>query len=351
MARVSWCCVLATWTCAALTGCDMDSGSPPSLSLATYATEVDSVAFDPSGATLATAGEERSGKGLPALVFWDLKSGQSKGGYETDAWVKEVCYSKDGKRVLSTRLRLGDSTLTVWNADTGKPVFHLDGKGTAWVGKAALAPDGKTVATSRAIHDGWIRLWDVDAGKERCVLEGHTAGINGLAFSPDGKLLASGSDDKTVRVWDVAAQKSLATFEGHKESVGPVVFSPDGTLLASGGDDGNVILWDVAALKQRSMIVANYFTILQIAFRPDGKQLAVAGSRAEAVSDKDEDGAVTLYDVKTGKAVQVLTRQKLPFCCVSFSPDGKLLAAGSVSTTQPITVWEQDDHGVWKRKW
>ncbi len=131
-----------------------------------------------------------------------------------------------------------------------------------------------------------------------------------------------------------------------------MAFSLDGVLLASGGEDADIILWDVSTLKQRSMIVANYETILQIAFRPDGKQLAVAGWRSDAVADKGEEGAVTFFDVATGKAVQVLKRtQQYPFCCVSFSPDGKLLAADSVSTTQPITVWERDEQGAWKRKW
>jgi WD40 repeat protein len=349
MARVSW-CVLAAWTCAALTGCEEDPISPPSLPLTKYDRPVSALAIDPTGATLATAGREKAGSGLPSLMFWDLKSGQSKGGYKSGKAVKDVYYSKDGKRLLSDRWE--DGTLTLWIGDTGKPVFTLDGQGTAWVGQAALAPDGRTVATSGTLHQGWIRLWDVDAGKERGVLEGHTSGINCLAFTADGKLLASGSDDKTVCVWDVAAQKLLATLQGHKKMVKTVAFSSDGALLASGGEDGNVILWDTSTLKQRSMIAANYEGILQIAFRPDGKQLAVAGGRTEAVADKGEEGAITFCDTATGKAIQVLTRtQQYPFCCISFSPDGKLLAAGSVSATQPITVWEQDEHGVWQKKW
>jgi WD40 repeat protein len=352
MARAFW-YILAAWTCAALMGCEDDRRSFPPLSLTKYDQPVMSLAIDPTGTTLATAGKEDRGAGAPSLLFWDLKSGQSKSGYENGKDADDVYYSKDGKRLLCVSFWIG--TLAVWDAETGKRIFQLDGKGTQWLLNAALAPDGKTAATYG--HGDSIRLWDVDTGKERCALEGHTATVRSLAFSPDGKLLASASGDQTVRVWDVAAQKLLATFPDHEKPVKAVAFSPDGGLLASGGEDGNVILWDVSTLKQRSMIVANYEGVIEIAFQPDGKQLAVVGGRAEAVADKGEEGAITFFDTATGKALQVLTRigqnpiDQRPFCCVSFSPDGKLLAAGSLSTTQPITVWEQDDHGIWKKKW
>jgi WD40 repeat protein len=334
-------------------GCEEYHRSFPPLSLTKYDKPVNSLAIDPTGTTLATAGQEDRGAGAPSLLFWDLKSGQSKTGYENGKEATALYYSKDGKRLLSVVFWL--QTLAVWDAETGKRIFQLDGKGTQWVGHTAFAPDGTMVATSD-VKDT-IRLWNVDAGQERCALAGHTATVRSLAFSPDGKLLASASGDQTVRVWDVAAQKLLATFPDHEKPVNAIAFSPDGALLASGGEDGNVILWDVSTLKQRSMIVANYETVITIAFQPDGKQLAVVGGRAEAVADKGEEGAITFFDTATGKALQVLTRigqnpiDQRPFCCVSFSPDGKLLATGSLSATQPITVWEQDDHGIWKKKW
>ncbi len=210
MARMCW-CVLAAGMCAASVGCDGDADSPPTLSLTKYDSPVRALAIDPTGMTLATAGQRAPNAGVPSLLFWDLKTGKSKGGYAVGKVVEDVHYSKDGKRISSTCR--DDGTLTVWDTDTAKPVFRLDGKESQWVNRAALAPDGKTVATSD-VNDK-IRLWDIDTGKERGVLEGHTANVNSLAFSPDGKLLASASSDKTVRVWDVAARKSLATFTDH----------------------------------------------------------------------------------------------------------------------------------------
>ena len=351
MARAS-CCILAAWTCAVLTGC-VGETEFPALSLTKYDKEVIALAIDPTGTTLATASEQKPVTGVPGLLFWDLRTGQSKGGYEVGIAAKAICYSKNGKRVLTTRW--DDSTLTVWDADTAKPIFHLDGKGPQFLCDAAFAPDGKTVATSDGKQT--IRLWDVDTGKERLALEGHAAKESqvvtmDLAFSPDGKLLASTSEREPVRLWDVAAQKCVASFNDYKGYVQAIAFSPDGGVLAAGGEDGNVILWDVSTLKRRSTIAANYESMNQIAFQPDGKHLAVVGARAEAVADKGEEGAITFFDTATGKAGQVLIgTQKNAFCCISFSPDGKLLAAGSASTEQPITVWEQDEHGAWKRKW
>jgi len=105
----------------------------------------------------------------------------------------------------------------------------------------AYSPDGKSLASGSS--DNTVRLWDVATGNELRRLEGHADWVWSVAFSPDGKSLASGSSDNTVRLWDVAAGKELRRLEGHAASVLSVAFSPDGKSLASGSYDKTVRLW------------------------------------------------------------------------------------------------------------
>ncbi|MCP4104649.1 MAG: WD40 repeat domain-containing protein [Desulfobacteraceae bacterium] len=115
------------------------------------------------------------------------------------------------------------------------------------VNAVVFSPDSKTLASVAGPGDNTVRLWDVASGKEIRRFEAHTHWIESVAFSPDGKTLASGSDDKTVRLWDVASGKEIQRLKAHTDVVNSVAFSPDGKTLASGSADKTARLWDVAS--------------------------------------------------------------------------------------------------------
>ena len=119
-------------------------------------------------------------------------------------------------------------------------------------------------------------MWDAETGQETLTLKGHTSAVISVAFSPDGKRLASGSDDRTVKVWDAATGQETLTLKGHTGSVRSVAFSPDGKRLASASDDRTVKVWDAATGQETLTLKGHTGGVMSVAFSPDGKRLASA---------------------------------------------------------------------------
>jgi WD40 repeat protein/serine/threonine protein kinase len=176
-------------------------------------------------------------------------------------------------------------------------------------------------------HDGeedlrgfeWYYLWRLyHHNGEICSLQ-HEAQVWTTAFSPDGKVLATGDDAGQLTVWDAATHQHLAAVKAHEKCIWEVAFSPDGRKLATASGDWTVKLWDAATLLETATLRGHTSKVHAVAFSPDGKRVASGG----------EDAAARLWDVETGQQVMKIDTG-VGVRSLAFSPDGKTLAVGAV---------------------
>jgi WD40 repeat protein len=172
--------------------------------------------------------------------------------------------------------------LESWSRECYPPLLCLE-HGSA-VYAVAFSPDGKTIATGSA--DGTARLWDTATGKPVGSPLNHVGDINAVAFSPDCRIIATGSADRTARLWDAATGKPLGPPMNHLGDINAVAFSPDGKTIATGSRDNTARLWDAATGKPLGPPMAHQAEVLAVAFSPDGKTIATgSGDRTARLWD------------------------------------------------------------------
>jgi RNA polymerase sigma factor (sigma-70 family) len=225
---------------------DLNSDRPPRV-LGEQDVLVRAIGFSPDGRLLATGGRDTP------IHLWDVMEGKkSRTLGEAGDMVGCLTFSPDGKSLAYGRSRIGNEadtkTLRLMDVATGKELHSFDSGG--YVSAVCFSPDGATLAAWHDMPDKHlVRLWDVATGRELCRYAGHQASGWALAFSPDGKLIASGGGDvqrrdNAVHLWEAATGKLIRRFDGHHSGVSSLAFSPDGCKLASGGGDATILIWD-----------------------------------------------------------------------------------------------------------
>ncbi len=236
------------------------------------------------------------------------------------------------------------SDLTIWQAylpqvnlheinfaraDLSKSVF-AETLGIIWC--VAFSPDGKLLATGDA--EGGLRLWQVANGQLLLNFEGHVGWVWSVAFHPDSQTLASCSSDKTIRLWDVNTGECLKTLQGHTSSIWSVAFSPDGQRIASGGDEPTVKLWDISTGECRHL-AGHSGRIFTVAFAPIST--TSTGGEVQILASGSDDRTLRLWDVDTGECLGVCDSHTDRVWSVAFSSDGITFASGSADRS--IRLW------------
>ena len=300
-------------------------------------TKVKAVAYSPDGKTITTAGDY----GNNSLRSWDVRTMKLKSTSTeyTKGIFSAIVYAPDGDTIAT--VSLDDDTVRFWDVKMGRrkstfkhtKALHFLLKDHAYdISSVAYSPDGKMIATGGGYYkhdEGAVYLWHARTGKRKTLYKGPDY-VSALAYSPDGRTIATGNQKKKIQVWHpVTGEKLKAISTGHRAEVESLVYSPDGNTIATTGgfQDKTVQLWDVTTGKHKTTLIGHTNTVTSVAYSPDGN----------TITSGSTDGTVRFWDATTEEHKATFTAHT-DIASVVYSPDGKTIATRSTDGT--VLLWE-----------
>ncbi|HOW73790.1 MAG TPA: protein kinase [Phycisphaerae bacterium] len=351
------------------------------------------VAFSPNGRLLAFTGQD--GQRHTVVKLWDVAGGKEVSILSPEASVQTMAFSPDGRVLVASTVieserasdKQGSGVVRVWSLETCNPlrtipfdtidgwfegpiaisphgdilaVGHADGHvhlvaltagdklldipaHSERVLALAFSPDGKVLASGAGTSDCSIRLWDPTTGASLGALNGHKRYIHALAFSPKDGTLASASADRSIMFWQASSGQRLGILRGHTDEVLAVSFSPNGERLASSSKEGSIWLWGTVPKSQPDVQILRSSGIWLFAYLPNGKsfvalQVPRPSITSSGIVNSMWSGSLGLWDAGTMKLKEPLEALGTDNYVPAVSPDGRLLVAGAANAS--LKVWD-----------
>ncbi|WP_437752636.1 TIR domain-containing protein [Sorangium sp. So ce1389] len=278
-----------------------------------HTARINACAISPDGERVVSASSDRT------LKVWDLASGRLLSTLEghTDG-VNACAISPDGERIVSGS---SDKRLIVWGCADYLPLYLLDSQGP--VNVHALSSDG----VSSLLQRPDAMSGSADVGR-RYILQGHDDRVSACAISPDGKLVAATSYDKTLRVWHLASGEGCAVFEAHRDWASACAISPDGERMVSASYDMTLKVWDVVNSRLLAVLAGHDDWVVACAISPDGERIVSAS----------HDKTLKVWDAASGRVLYTLEGHSAGVYACAISPDGQRVVSGSGDGT--LKVWD-----------